>query len=260
MGLHVEVHAGRGPYLLLVHGILASRAQWMLNLEALAAVSRPVVVELLGHGRSAASQGDGGYRPEGYVAAFESIRTSLGVERWAICGQSLGAALTLRYALDHPQRVLAQVFTNSTSALADAAWVGFVRPAMQALAARLDAQGRAALAELPMHPRRARRLPPSVRDALVADCELHDPRGVARTGLWTVPNSPVRSRIAENRVPTLLVCGERESRFAAHREFARANMPDLEIVGADAGHAVNAEAADVFNAAVARFLRGAPAQ
>jgi hypothetical protein len=54
MQLYYDVHAGTGPYMLLVHGFLSSRSQWRLNLAALAGVVRPVVVELWGHGRSPA--------------------------------------------------------------------------------------------------------------------------------------------------------------------------------------------------------------
>ncbi|PON15417.1 hypothetical protein C2W62_23895 [Candidatus Entotheonella serta] len=49
---HYDIHDGTGPYLLMVHGFLSSRSQWKLNLDALCQVSRPVVVELWGHGRS----------------------------------------------------------------------------------------------------------------------------------------------------------------------------------------------------------------
>jgi pimeloyl-ACP methyl ester carboxylesterase len=253
-GLHYEVHEGDGPYLLLVHGMLASRAQWLPNLEALARVSRPVVVELLGHGRSAAPDDARLYAPSQYVAAFEHIRLTLGAERWAILGQSLGAALTLRYALDHPRRVLAQIFTNSTSALAEPGWADAVRPAMQAFAERLQAEGTEVLRELPIHPAYGKRLPDFARRALVEDCDRADPRGIAFTALYTVPQSPVRDRIAETRVPTLLVCGTRETRFEPHRKFAEAHAPGLDVVEIDAGHAVNLEAAQPFNAAVRGFL------
>jgi pimeloyl-ACP methyl ester carboxylesterase len=253
--LHVDVHAGSGPHLLLVHGMLASRAQWTANLAALGRVARPVVVELYGHGRSPSPVDPAAYHPDAYVAEFERIRGALGAERWAICGQSLGAALTLRYALECPDRVLAQVFTNSNSALAEAAaWAPAVRASMQALAKAIEARGRAALEAMPIHPSRATRLPAEVKAGLVADCALHDPAGVARTGLHTVPDSSVRERFAETRVPTLLVVGEREERFAAHRRFAESALPGLRVVGLDAGHAVNAEASAGFDAAVAAFL------
>lgn len=252
--LHYEVHGGRGPFLLLVHGLLSSRAQWLANLEALAAVCRPVVVELLGHGRSPSPDDPRSYAPGAYVEEFQRLREELGAERWFVCGQSLGAALTLRYALEHPERVIAQVFTNSNSALADEAWARSVRPLMEAQAGRLRERGQAALQDHPLNPARSRRLPSAVREALLADYALHDPLGVALTGLHTVPESSVRGRVAENRVPALLVVGEREEGFAAQRRFAEETMPYLEVVGLDAGHAVNAEAAEGFNSAVVDFL------
>ena len=61
---HYEVHPGRGPHLLLVHGMLSSRAQWLPNLAALAAVCRPVTLELWGHGRSPAPADPAAYHPD----------------------------------------------------------------------------------------------------------------------------------------------------------------------------------------------------
>jgi pimeloyl-ACP methyl ester carboxylesterase len=85
--LHHEVHGDRGPFLLLVHGMLSSRAQWMLNIEALCEFvscrSRAV-----GHGRSPTPDEPEAHSPERYMAEFEAIRRSLDAERWLICGQS----------------------------------------------------------------------------------------------------------------------------------------------------------------------------
>src|SRR5690606_22344204 len=104
--------------------------------------------------------------------------------------------------------------------------------------------GQAALEAFPVHPSRARRLPLDVCQQLLADAALHNPHGIAQTLRYTTLNVPVRDRIKDNRVPALLVCGERERRFAPHRDFARRELPCLEYVGAAAGHAVNIEAAD----------------
>jgi pimeloyl-ACP methyl ester carboxylesterase len=257
MEIHYDVHEGDGPFLLLVHGILSSRAQWQTNLPALARVTRPVVVELWGHGRSPTPEDASVYHPDAYVAAFENLRQRLGASRWLVCGQSLGATLTLRYALDHPERVFAQVFTNSTSALADSDWVAGVRAGGAQQADAIERGSPAMLEKIPLHPLHARRLPPEVKNALVADARLLDPRGVANTVRYTVPESPVRERVAENRVPTLLVCGERDARFEAQRRFAERHLPHLEVVAVDAGHAVNIEASEAFDAAVTAFLERA---
>ncbi len=252
--LFYEVHGTAGPLALLVHGFLSSRAQWLPNLPALSRFCRPVVVELFGHGRSPTPDDPSFYTPQHYVEEFERIRSALSCERWLLCGQSLGAALTLRYALDHPERVLAHAFTNSNSALAESDWGARVRPAMEAQARGLQAQGRDLLSQHPLSPARARRLPSSAKRALEADFALHTPQGIAYTGLHTVPDSSVRDRVSENTVQSLLVVGSREERFAAHRRFAEERMPQLEIVDLEAGHAVNLEAATAFNDAISRFF------
>jgi len=251
------VHGHGGPYVLLVHGMLSSRAQWSLNLDALSVSFRPLVVELLGHGRSPAPDDGEAYLPDAYVARFEAIRADLGAERWFICGQSLGAALTLRYALDHPARVIAQVFTNSNSALAGEEWRRRVLPLMEAQAKQIEQAGRAALEHHPLRPGRGRRLPAEARAALEADYALHDPLGIARTALHTVPNSSVRDRIAANTVPTLLVAGEREESFRNQSRFAESAIPHISVLRLDAGHAVNLEAATEFNSAVLTFFQEA---
>jgi len=250
--LHVDVHEGSGPYALLVHGMLSSRAQWLLNLDALRTVCRPVVVELWGHGRSPAPAEAGPHTPEGYASEFERIRESLSAPAWLVIGQSLGAALTLRYALDHPERVIAQVFTNSSSALADEEWQQSMRTSAPRFAERIEKGGAKAVEAMPVHPTKARRMPEAVREQLVADAALLRPEAVARALLYTV--SSVRGRVDENHVPTMLVTGAREAEFAEPRDFAKAHMPCTEVVDLDAGHAVNIQAADAFNEAVVEFF------
>jgi 2-succinyl-6-hydroxy-2,4-cyclohexadiene-1-carboxylate synthase len=77
---------------------------------------------------------------------------------------------------------------------------------------------------------------------------------VAQALRYTVPSSSVRDRVAENTVPTLLVAGHRERAFAEPRAFAAENMPNLEVVDLDGGHAVNINAATEFNEAVCSFF------
>ncbi len=62
----------------MLHGFLSSRAQWLLNLETLSTVCRPVATEIFGHGRSPAPHTHHEYAPERYVEAFERIREALG--------------------------------------------------------------------------------------------------------------------------------------------------------------------------------------
>ena len=250
-----EVCEGDGPYLLLIHGFLSSKAQWLLNLEALGRVCRPVLLELYGHGASPAPADAGCYETGSYVAAIDAIRKKLGAEQWFVCGYSLGAAISIRYALTHPSRVHGHIFTNSASAFADAALADSWRANANTAAARIRNGGKAALERIAVHPKHARRLPPTVYDALVADAESISPTGIANAMERTMPTASVRSDLPRNTRPALLIQGRFEKRFAPHRAFAERTMPHLEVVAVDSGHAVNMQAADAFNAAVASFIQ-----
>jgi 2-succinyl-6-hydroxy-2,4-cyclohexadiene-1-carboxylate synthase len=252
--LYVEIHPGQGPYVLLVHGILSSRAQWMLNLEAISKVGRPVVVELWGHGRSPAPESPDPYKPEGYVKAFEQIRSRLGVSEWLLCGQSLGAALTLKYALDHPKRVIAQVITNTTSGLREIKNRDDALKGASFIGQRILEEGIEGIKKIPVHPINARSLPKKVKEALAKDSDALSVLGVANAIRYTAADLSLRDEIHRNQVPTLLVCGKREKRFQPLRDFAAAHMPLLDIIDLDAGHAVNIDAAEEFNQAVISFF------
>lgn len=257
--LHYEVHGERGPFILFVHGLLSSRAQWAPNLAAFTEQYRPVVVELLGHGRSPSPAELTAYSPSCYVEYFEGIRRAVGAERWYVVGQSLGAALTLRYAFDHPSRVIAQVFTNSMSALAPPEWDQRVREFFEQQAREFESHGRAALEKHRLNPTRAGHFTPEVRAAFREDLKLHNLRGIAMTGLHTSIQSSVYARVGENTVPTLLIVGKRDTHFKEAHHFAEKSFPHLTVRVMDAGHAVNLGPVEEFNEAVLRFFAQHPA-
>lgn len=250
-----DCHAGTGPHLLLVHGFLSSAAQWSLNLEALQAFCRPVTVELFGHGRSPSPANPECYRPAHYLRCFETIRQCLGIDRWFVLGYSLGAGLTIRYALEHPDRVIGHLFTNSSSGLADTEQIAAWRSSTPAAANAIRAGGHKAMERIPVHPKHARKLPRSVVADLLRDAQLHDPEGIACTLEITNPEVSVRARVGENCRPAALLLGNREQRFKPHKSYVEANMPELTIVELDAGHGMNMEVPAAFNQAVQKFIR-----
>lgn len=248
--LYYEVHGTHGPFILLVHGMISSRAQWIPNLDALTAFSRPVIIELFGHGRSPSPKNSQCYTPDNYVNEFERIRCKLGVDHWFLCGQSLGASLTLRYALYHPERIIAQIFTNSQSALSGETW----DDALKLLSKRLEEEGHKLIETLPLHPSQSRHLKPEIKNILIEDAKLIDVQGFSYTGLYTVAECSVRNMIHKNQIPTLLIVGNYDKQFAPYREFAEQTMLQLEVLVLDGGHAVNIDAAEEFNKATQEFI------
>jgi len=235
---------------LLVHGMLSGRAQWIPNLEALCTCCRPVVVELFGHGRSPSPDDPKSYTPDYYAVEFERIRNELSVEKWFVCGQSLGAALTLNYVLNHPEQVAAHIFTNSRSVLTDES----MDETMEFVAGLIEEKGREVIDDFPLHPSKNRRLSPEIKSALIEDANLIDINGFSNTCLYTVAGSSLRHLIHKNIVPTLLIAGKFDRQFMPLIDFAKTNFPNLELLVLDGGHAVNLDVPDRFNEAIMEFM------
>jgi pimeloyl-ACP methyl ester carboxylesterase len=251
--LFSESIAGSGPVLLLLHGFLSSRFQWQANVAALSLNTRPVLLELWGHGRSPAPDYDDAYTINAYVEQFEQIRIASGASQVVMVGQSFAAGLALHYALRHPERVSAVVITNSMSALAnpdDAAQ----KTTRDQMATQIQLRGIDAIRELPMHPRLARRISPELREKLIEAADSVQPDAIVRTLRITTPLLSVVRELPRITCPVLLVNGVRETAFQPMRDFAASTLPRCTVVDLAAGHAVNIEAADEFNTAVLQFI------
>lgn len=256
--LNVVVNDGTGPYALLVHGALASRSYWADNVPALAEVCRPVVVELWGHGRSPSPSDPARYEWEAYAAEFERIRVDLGAERWYTIGQSLGAGLLLNYGLANPERVIAQVVTNSSSAFSPPeTWSRQRASGRPGLLDSIRRDGMVAVKDHPINPGRSRRIPEATRALLAAEFDEHDAEGIA-TGLAISSNRvPLGDRVEDVAIPTVLTLGVDEERFLPLVAQAR-RIPGIEVVEVAANHAVNAQNHEDWNRAVVDFLRRHP--
>src|SRR5437660_2171147 len=94
---------GEGEPLILLHGGFGSVEMFGPNVELLAAGRQVVGVDLQSHGRSPAA--DRRMRFETMADDIEALIRALGLERAAIMGFSLGGAVGLRTAIQHPDLV-----------------------------------------------------------------------------------------------------------------------------------------------------------
>ena len=92
-----------GTPILLIHGFGADMSTWMFNQAALAE-ERPVyAIDLPGHGGSAKEVGDGSTRA--LAAAVLDYMDAVGIGAAHLVGHSLGGAIAVLIAHDHPDRV-----------------------------------------------------------------------------------------------------------------------------------------------------------
>jgi 3-oxoadipate enol-lactonase len=106
--IHYEV-AGEGPPVVFLHGLMGSIARARLfgdDLDGLAARGfRLVTYDARGHGESGFTEDQRDYSWAAHAEDMRALLDELGIERACIGGGSMGAGVSLAFALAHPERV-----------------------------------------------------------------------------------------------------------------------------------------------------------
>ena len=110
INLYHEIY-GQGEPLVLLHGGLMTIGEMVTVLEPLAQTHKVIAVELQGHGRTADTD-----RPLSFEIMGDDIAAlldQLNLSKADIAGLSLGAAVGLRTAIQHPEKVRRLVVISS---------------------------------------------------------------------------------------------------------------------------------------------------
>ncbi|MGO4700012.1 alpha/beta fold hydrolase [Dyella sp. 2RAB6] len=252
---HAEL-AGRGDAVTMLHGFLVDSGQWDEEFDALAADHRVLRYDLRGFGRSS--------MPDTPFAHHEDLARVLddsGIERTALIGCSGGAGSALDFALQQPERVSALAFIGAGY------WGHYATrtPQAQAFWAAVQSGDSDALLETSLRsfvdgPRRSQEQShPQARARIAAMSAWNFGRA---DGYWKHatlqrnPAIPAPERLAELRMPVLLIVGEEDQPEVIElSECLAAGLPHARLVRvADAGHHVNIERPDVVLPLLRDFL------
>jgi pimeloyl-ACP methyl ester carboxylesterase len=103
--------AGKGPVLMLVHGMAGSSTTWRHVMPMLATRFTVIAPDLLGHGDSAKPRGE--YSVSGHANFLRDLLTALGFERATFVGQSFGGGVAMQLAYQFPARCERLVLVSS---------------------------------------------------------------------------------------------------------------------------------------------------
>lgn len=103
--------AGRGPLLVLLHGIAGSSATWEDVIPWLSQRHAVLAPDLLGHGESSKPEGD--YSLGAYANAIRDLLEALGQRRATVVGHSLGGGVAMQLAYQFPERCERLVLVSS---------------------------------------------------------------------------------------------------------------------------------------------------
>jgi pimeloyl-ACP methyl ester carboxylesterase len=257
--------AGRGPLLLLLHGIAGTSATWDDVIPALAASHTVIAPDLLGHGDSAKPAGD--YSLGNYASGVRDLLESLGLERGTIVGHSLGGGVAMQFAYQYPERCQRLVLVASgglgrevhlllrAAALPGAnvvlPWLCVAgRRSVGRLVHALGRAGLQASADL----EETWRSFVSLEDPAARRAFLHTVRGIIDLGGQRVSASDRLYLAAE--LPTLLVWGEDDPLIPVrHARAAHERMPGSRLeVFEEAGHFPHRDCPDRFARVVLDFV------
>lgn len=259
LSLHVE-RAGRGPPLLLLHGFTGSASSWHPVRAWLAAGHTTLAVELPGHGRSGAPADPARYALPRLADDLARLLDRLALPKAAVLGYSLGGRAALRLALAHPGRVRALVLESASPGIDDAAERARRAADDARLADGIERGGVPAFVDawerLPLWASQ-QALPASARAALRAGRLAQRPAGLANSlrGAGAGAEPPVLARLSTLAIPTLVVAGALDARYAALAARMAAAIPQAQLaIVPDAGHAVHLERPAELGALVGEFL------
>jgi pimeloyl-ACP methyl ester carboxylesterase len=105
------VQAGRGPVLLLIHGIAGTLENWRGVIGPLSRRFTVVASDLPGHGQSEPGAGD--YSLGALASGLRDLLVALGHERATLVGHSLGGGIAMQFSYQFPEMTERLVLVSS---------------------------------------------------------------------------------------------------------------------------------------------------
>jgi pimeloyl-ACP methyl ester carboxylesterase len=220
--------------IVLIHGITGSSATWEDVIEPLAEKYTVVAPDLLGHGQSAKPRGD--YSLGAYASGVRDLLGALGHDRGTIVGHSLGGGVAMQMAYQFPERCERLVLVSSgglgreVNAMLRAATLPGSELVLPLLASSRVLNATSAVGSF--FGRLGMRAGPdleeiwrgfsSLNDVGARAAFIHTLRGIVDPGGQRV-NATDRLYLAQ-RVPTMLLWGERDPIIPAHHGRAAAAL------------------------------------
>jgi len=237
------------PALVLLHSLGLDGEMWRLQLERWAPTLRLVLVDVRGHGRSGTPPGP--YTIERMATDVLEVCAQLQIERFHLCGVSLGGLIALWLAIHHPPKVHRLVCSNTAPKITHARFWD----------ARIDSVRRYGVAGIARSVSK-RFFAPTFLDREPAIVEhttatLRSASDVGYIGACeALRDTDLRAEVARIALPTLVIVGNDDIATPAsdaewlHHRIAGSRLQILPAVG----HLANLEAPNEFGRLVIEHL------
>lgn len=257
--LHYE-EAGHGTPVIFVHEFAGDHRSWEPQLRYFSRRYRCIAYAARGYPPSDVPESVASYSQEHARDDVVAVLDHLTIDRAHVVGLSMGGFATLHVGLAHPHRARSLVIAGCGYGAQPGDEERF-RAECAAAAAAFEAEGEQALRKYAAGPTRVRFRTKNPRgwQAFADQLAGHSPRGAALTLRGVQMRRPMLYQLVDGMkridVPTLVLTGDEddpclEASLLLKRSIRTAGL----VVLPRAGHTINIEDAEAFNAAVADFL------
>lgn len=262
-GVHLHVEdTGEGTPIVWVHEFAGDHRSWAPQVAALSAHHRCVVFAARGYPPSDVPRDPARYSQARAAADILAVMDALGLPTAHLVGLSMGGFAVLHAALAQPERVRSMVLAGVGYGAEPDQAASFAALSHEA-AAQFERLGSARFA--PVYASGPARIPlqlkhPNAWAAFAAQLAQHDAQGAAHTLRGVQACRPslyaLREAIAAVTVPALVIAGDEDDHTLSASRFLKETLPAAGLlVLPRTGHTINLEEPDIFNQAVADFLR-----
>lgn len=109
VNVYYEVEEGGEPPLVFVHGWTANMNWWKEQRSYFAGKYKMVFVDNRGHGNSDKPVEYDYYRFENFVSDLDLVVKDAGLEKFILVGHSFGTMISMKYCVEHTEKVLALI-------------------------------------------------------------------------------------------------------------------------------------------------------
>jgi len=250
--LYYESH-GEGLPLVFAHGGGGNLLQWTYQVPHFSKRYRVITFDNRGHGRSESPEK--GYSMEVFSEDIRGLLDTLSLERVVLIGLTMGAMTALRFALDHPDRLLGLVLVGASEGGRDVMRERFEMSARIAESHGMEmlAEGFCSVVFSPWFQEE--------KSDFVAGCkramQAASPQGYARSIRALANRPPLKERLGEIEAKTLVVVGKDDvTEFPLEdADLYAKGIPGARLVKIDkAGHLACIEQPEMFNGLLDAFL------
>ena len=247
--LHYEEY-GHGAPVLLVHGLGSSTLDWEMQVPALAAHYRVIVMDMRGHGRSDKPRQR--YSIAGFSADLQALIEHLNLDRVHLVGLSMGGMIGFQLAVDQPQVFKSLCVVNSAPEVKVRKPGDYLQWARRWSLTRLLGPKRIGKAlSVMLFPKPEQE---ELRRKMTERWATNDKRAYLAS-FDAIVGWGVQERLARITCPTLIVSADHDYTPVAMKESYVKLISDARLVViADSRHATPLDQPQVFNQTLLEFL------